>query len=264
VSGDRSPIILTAERDTVLTRALEALGSFPLEEPWVLIGGLAVFVRLGSVTRPTSDADTVARSQANLIERLVNDEIATLVSGGEIEVPIRDGIVEIDVMDLNDDPLPGDSERRAFALSRRSALASAVTERVIVTDRSNSVIADVAISLATVPALVALKTVAMVRRPQSKHPEKVGSDIHDLVRLVTTTSARTVATDLVTLDDELARWVADQIERAFGKDLRSTLLRLRTNDRSAAARALSDVDVASTVILADELREQLSGGGPGY
>ncbi len=186
MSGSRLPIILAAERDTVLTRALEALGRFPLEEPWVLIGGLAVFIRLGSITRPTADADTVALSQAGLIARLVNDEIATVVSGAEIEVPVGDGTIEVDVMDLADEPLPADSERRAFALARRGALASALTERVIVTDRTSSPVADVTISLAAVPALVGLKTVAMVRRPHSRHPEKVGSDIHDLVRLVTT------------------------------------------------------------------------------
>lgn len=258
MSGSGPPIILTAERDTVLARAVDALGRFPREELWVLIGGLAVFIRLGSVTRPTADADTVARSQADLIERLVNDEIATVVSGGEIEVPVGGGTVEIDVMDLADNPLPGDSKRRAFALARRSALASALTERVIVTNRTGSVVADAAIPVATAAALVALKTVAMVRRPQSKRPEKIGSDIHDLVRLVTVTSARTVATELVALDDELSRWVADQLERAFGNDLRYTLLRLRSHDRSAAAQALSDDDVAGTAILADELHEQLT------
>lgn len=258
MSGSRLPIILASERDTVLTRALEALGRFPLEEPWVLIGGLAVFIRLGSITRPTADADTVALSQAGLIARLVNDEIATVVSGGEIEVPVGDGTIEVDVMDLADEPLPADSERRAFALARRGALASALTERVIVTDRTSSPVADVTISLAAVPALVGLKTVAMVRRPHSRHPEKVGSDIHDLVRLVTYTGVRSVAADLVALDQELSMWIAAQIERAFGKDLRFTLLRLRSNDRSAGAQALSDDEIASTVILADELHERLA------
>ncbi len=258
MSGDRSPILLAAERDMVLTRALEALGRFPRGEPWVLIGGLGVFIRLGSVTRPTADADTVARSQADLIARLVNDEIATVVSGGEIEVPIGNETVEIDVMDLADEPLPADSGCRAFALARRGALASAFSERIIATDRGNSVVADVVIPVATVPALVALKTVAMVRRSQSRHPEKVGSDIHDLVRLVTSTGARAVATDLVALDNELSVWVAGQIERAFGKDLRYTLLRFRANDRSAGAQALSEDEVAGTAILADELHEQLA------
>ncbi len=51
MSGDRSPILLVAEGDTVVARAVEVLGGFPTESPWVLVGGLAVFLRLGSVHR---------------------------------------------------------------------------------------------------------------------------------------------------------------------------------------------------------------------
>ncbi len=77
----------------------------------------------------------------------------------------------------------------------------------------------------------------MMRRPHGNSPHKVGSDIHDLVRLVADNGARAVATALVT-EVELATWVAEQIGRAFGGDLRYTLLRLRTDDRSAGAQAL--------------------------
>jgi len=74
-------------------------------------------MRLGSVTRPTADADTVARSQAELLDRLVADEVATIVSGGEVEVPTGDSAIEVDVMDLADDPLPGDEADRAKCAS---------------------------------------------------------------------------------------------------------------------------------------------------
>ena len=255
MSGDRPPIRLEAGAGSVLARAIEALSRFPTDHPWALIGGVAVFIRLGSVTRPTADADTVARSQAELIQRLVADDPATVVTGGELEVPVGEGTIEIDVMDLADDPLPGDAERRAFALARRYALETAVAERVVVSDR-DSVVVDARIPVATTAALVALKTVSMVRRPHGNSPHKVGSDLHDLVRLVAGTGARTVARDLVA-DAALATWVAEQLHRAFGADLRYTLLRLRTNDRSAGAQALSDVDVEATGILGDELTEQL-------
>jgi len=46
-----------------------------------------------------------------------------VIAGGEIEMSVGEGVVQIDVMDLNDDPLPVDIERRAFALARREALA---------------------------------------------------------------------------------------------------------------------------------------------
>lgn len=255
MSGDRPPIRIEAGAGSVLARAVEALNRFPTEPPWVLIGGVAVFIRLGSVTRPTADADTVARSRAELIDRLVADEPAIVVTGGELEVPVGDGTIEIDVMDLADDPLPGDAERRAFALARRYALETAVIERVIVSDRE-SVVVDAHIPVASTAALVALKTVSMVRRPHGNSPQKIGSDIHDLVRLVTGSGARSVAAELVA-DANLATWVAEQLHRAFGADLRYTLLRLRTNDRSAGAQALTDAEVEATGILADELTEQL-------
>ena len=255
MSGDRPAIIVTSERNTVLARAVEALGRFPTTQPWVLIGGVAVFLRLGSITRPTADADTVARSQAELILQLLADETATVVTGGDVQVRIGDGVVEIDVMDLADDPLPGDAERRSFALARRFALATAESERIIVTG-GGDVIVDEVIPVATIAALTALKTVAMVRRPHGNHPHKVGSDIHDLVRLVNSSGARSIADELAGFDLELADWVATQIERAFGGDLRYTLLRLRTNDRSVAAQALTDDDIAATVILADALYER--------
>ncbi len=102
----------------------------------------------------------------------------------------------------------------------------------------------------------------MVRRPHSNQPQKVGSDIHDLVRLVASSGGRTTAVELVALDRDLAQWVRGHIARAFGDDLRYTLLRLRNNDRSAAAQALADADVAATVILADELQERLNQGPP--
>lgn len=226
----------------------------------MLVGGIAVFIRLGSITRPTADADTVARSQAELIDRLVAEEVTTVVAGGELRIHIGVGDVEIDVMDLADDPLPRDDERRAFALARRHALRNAGRERVVVSDGGAAVV-DATIPVASTSSLVALKTVSMVRRPHGNSPHKVGSDIHDLVRLVTDTGASAVATALVT-EVELATWVADQIGRAFGSDLRYTLLRLRTNDRSAGAQALSDAEVEAIVILADELSQLLGGGRP--
>lgn len=200
---------------------------------------------------------TPTRSQAELIERLVADEPATVVSGGELEVPVGDGTIEVDVMDLADDPLPGDPERRAFALARRYVLDTAVTERVVVTD-GESVVVDAHIPVASTAALVALETVAMVRRPHGNSPHKIGSDIHDLVRLVSGTGARALATELIA-DGALATWVGEQVHRAFGSDVRYTLLRLRTNDRSAGAQALGDAEIEATGILADELTEQLDG-----
>lgn len=181
VSGE---IQLVAPADSVIARSIRALDRFPTDEPWVLVGGIAVFIRLGSVTRPTADADTVARSQAQLLDRLVSEDPTILVANGDVSIAV-DGVgVEIDVMDLADEPLPPDAERRAFALARGLALITATKHTVSVRDRTSEATAEATLPIATIPALVALKTVSMIRRPHSHHPEKVGSDIHDLVRLV--------------------------------------------------------------------------------
>jgi hypothetical protein len=259
VSGSGAPITLVGGRGSVLARAVEALARFPAGGQWVLVGGLAVFVRLGSITRPTADADTVARSQASLIQVLRANDAGLVVVGGEVQIAVDGGVVEVDVMDLSDNPLPRDIERRAFALARRFALSSSRLEQVVVVESDGAVVAIATIPVATATALVALKTVSMVRRPHGNHPTKVGSDIHDLVRIVRASGARPIARELVASDAVLAGWVAQEIERAFGNDLRYTLVCLRNNDRSAGARALSDEDIAATVILADEINEGLSG-----
>jgi len=92
--------------------------------------------------------------------------------------------------------------------------------------------------------------------PDERH-RKVVLELHDLVRLATNSGARPIAEEPAGFDLESADWVATQIERAFGADLRYTLLRLRTNDRSASAQALSDNDIAATAILADALHERI-------
>ncbi len=261
MSGEPAAIMLTAEPDTVLARAIDALGRFPQGHPWVLIGGVAVFLRLGSVTRPTADADAIARSQADLLRWLDDDEVTTVISGGEVRMTVGEGTVDIDVMDLADDPLPDDVDRRPFALARRGAILTAGIERVIVHDRDGAALAESVIPVATGGALVALKAVAMVRRPHGNHPEKLGSDIHDLVRLTAGLGALAIAGEVAALGVELAGWVAAHVERSFaGPDLRYTLLRLRRLDRSAGAMALTDDDVAATAILADAIRQAIDEG----
>ena len=239
----------------MLARSIEALGRFPTDQPWVLIGGIAVFLRLGQITRPTADADTVARSQNDLIAALVDNDVTTVVGGGDIQIKVNNEIVEIDVMDLADDPLPPGTELRAFALARRCALATAENQHVVVTNRNNATIAEATIPIATSAALTALKTVSMVRRPHGNNPTKVGSDIHDLVQLVNNSSAQNIARSITDFSAELASWVENEISRAFGQDLKYTMLRLRKHDRSAAALALADETVEATVILADALHQ---------
>lgn len=160
-------IRLDAPADSVIARSVRLLARFPTDEPWVLIVGIAVFTRLGSVTRPTAEADTVARSQARLLDRLLAEDQTILVANRDVTIPVDGVAVEVDLMDLADEPLPLDPERRAFALARSLALNTATTEAATVTDRTGTIVAEAILPIATIPALVALKTVSMVRRPTS-------------------------------------------------------------------------------------------------
>ena len=92
-----------------------------------------------------------------------------------------------------------------------------------------------------------LKTVAAVRRPHGNSPGKVGSDIHDLVRLTRDGDIAEIAAELA-LEPELANWVAAQVDRLFDRDLRYTLIRLRRFDNSVAAQALADDEIGATAI----------------
>jgi hypothetical protein len=53
-----------------------------------------------------------------------------VVSRGDIEVPVGGGTVEIEGMNPADDPLPADSERRAFALGRARGSGERTNHRV--------------------------------------------------------------------------------------------------------------------------------------
>lgn len=251
MSGDATaPLLLSAPADSVVARTLLALDAEPA---WVLVGGIAVFLRLGTVTRPTADGDTVASSRQQLIAQLAGDAAVEVISGGKLTIETSHGPARVDVMDLADDPTPPDEERRMFALARRAALASAVPTRIIVDEAA----LDLRIPLATITALTALKTVAVVRRPHGEHPTKVGSDIHDLVRL-TATGAERIAAEMVTLDAELAAWVGERIEQYFDRDLGYATKRLRLYDRSPGALILTDAEIAATATLGDAIADHLA------
>ncbi len=86
---------------------------------------------------------------------------------------------------------------------------------------------EVAAPVASVAALVALKSVSMPRRSASNHPEKVASDVHDLVRLVEGRDLDALAQLLAASEAELANWIGSTLVRWFSSkaDQRYTLAR---------------------------------------
>ena len=142
-------------------------------------------------------------------------------------------------------PLPAEASERAFALARRMALAtSEPTELVAVED--GDVVAKATALIATTSSLIALKAVAIARRARGDNPEKVGSDIHDLVRLVHSCDFGAVVDSLATAGDELRDWVGATLVKCFSpeQDLRYAFARLRRLARSTDADSLTEDDLA--------------------
>ena len=120
---------------------------------------------------------------------------------------------------------------------------------IIVTTDGSSIAQSVA-PVATVAALVALKSVSMPRRSASNHPEKVASDVHDLVRLVEAQGIDDLARVLTGADAELARWIGETLVRWFSADAdqRYTIARLRRLSNALDAQAI-DEDVLDVVAI---------------
>jgi len=253
VSGD--PLVVVADSDSVLARVMRILGGLPTEPAWVLVGGVAIFCRLGSITRPTQDADTVARNQATMMSALSSQGAsATILSPGKIEIDLGGSVVKVDVMDLEGEVAADPEFRTAFRLAKKFALDTAERRRLVVSDSSDATLVDATIPLATAAGLVALKTVAIVGRPSGNSPHKIGSDIHDLVRLVEAFGANAIAAEIAPISD-LAAWIERKIEHFFVDDIRLILTRLRNFDRSPGAQALDDETVKATAVLADALAD---------
>jgi len=151
--------------------------------------------------------------------------------------------------DTSDAPLPTEASDRAFAFARRMALATSEwIELQVVED--GGVAVEASAPIATAPALIALKTVAIPRRSRGNSPEKVGSDIHDLVRLVQRSDFGAVADAITGAGDELSDWVGATLLKWFSpdEDLRYTYARLRLLARAADAEALTEADLVIAAV----------------
>ena len=108
------------------------------------------------------------------------------------------------------------------------------------------VVEEASAPIATVAALIALKAVAIPRRSGGNSPQKVGSDIHDLVRLVQGCDFDAVDQAIASAGDELRGWTGDTLVKWFSpdQDLRYTHARLRRLASSPDADALAEDDLA--------------------
>jgi len=255
VPGDQ--ITLVGDRGGRIRSFVAALGRFPNEPRWAVVGGFAVNVRITDVHRLTNDLDTVSQDQSSLVEILVAEPGADRLDTAKLQLTQDGTTVLIDVMaDTSDSPLPSEPSERAFALARRMALATC--ERIdLAVIENGRLVTQANAPIATTAALIALKTVAIPRRSRSKSPEKVGSDIHDIVRLTQGCDFETVAEAIGEAGDELRQWVGDTLLKWFSPDhdLRYTYARLRRLARSIDAETITENDLTVVADLGQFIRD---------
>ncbi len=240
------PVVLVSGRSGHIRSFVGVLSRFPAQPPWAVVGGFAVYVRIKDVHRITNDLDTVTRNQPSLVELLVTEPDIDRLAAAKLQLNQDGAAVVVDVMDdTSDTPLPTEPGERAFALARRMALAtSEETELVVVEDEA--VVARTSAPVATASSLIALKAVAIPHRSQSNRPAKVGSDIHDLVRLVQSCDFDEIIDSISGASAELRGWVGTTLVKGFSpdQDLGYTFARLRQLARSPDAAALIEDDLA--------------------
>ncbi|MHB1536065.1 MAG: hypothetical protein ACYC1D_15940 [Acidimicrobiales bacterium] len=236
MSGSR--VVLRDDTSGRIAAYVRALALLPPEPAWVLVGGLAVNIRLQRVHRATYDIDTITRDQARLVEVLVGGN-ADRLSAAKVQLH-RYG-VEVDVMESTEGAeLSANPSDRAFALARRWTMATASVVDLFAID-GTATVADTSLQVAAVPALVALKTVSIPRRSSGSYPQKIGSDMQDLYRLVEGASFDKVVTGFDSAPDELRLWVAAELKRTFtSTNLRYSAARLRLFANNADGRSVID------------------------
>ena len=248
-------VVLQSDRASQIRSFVGALDRFPAEPQWAVVGGFAVYVRITDVHRVTNDLDTVSRNRPSLVEILVAEPDADRLAAGKLQLNQSGVAVVVDVMsDTDDEPLPTEPGERAFALARRMALStSESTELVVLED--DAVVARTTAPIATASSLIALKAVAIPHRSQSNRPEKVGSDIHDLTRLVHSCDSDVVVDSISGAGAELRSWVGTALVKWFSpdQDLRYTFARLRRLTSSPDAEALTEDDLAIVAELGQAL-----------
>lgn len=244
MSGDA--VLLTDTPAGRIAVLVGVLRRFPATPRWVLVGGLAVNVRLARPHRVTNDVDTVSGDQPKLIELLASSDDAVRLSAAKVE--LGEPSVEVDVMESTEGAaLPAEPGERAFALARRWAMQTASAVSLGVVDANGAITAEADLAVASVPALIALKTVAIPRRRAGSYPEKIGSDIQDLYRLVERAPFGELVVAFSTLEAEARAWVATSLARGFREgsaDLRYAAMRMRRFSDNVDSRAIEEDDLA--------------------
>jgi len=128
-------VILAGDTGGRIRSFVTALGRFPSDPLWVLVGGFAVNVRISEVHRLTNDLDTITSSQAKLVEILHDEPDADRLDHAKLRFSGELPEVYIDIMDdTAGHPLPAEPSDRAFALARRVAMHAREPLEIVVVE----------------------------------------------------------------------------------------------------------------------------------
>jgi hypothetical protein len=190
----------------------------------IVVGGLAVLCRLSTPYRATTDLDTVSRLQAGQVGQLelliAAGATPSGPAGAEVATPL--GPVQVDVLEITDadfEPLPDDPTDRLHVLAHAWAAQTATPIRLIADD-----VDPLTVLVAQPAALVAMKLQSVMNRGAAKE----GTDLLDIVRLVTDPStAAAVIAGLRVADSQLRSDAHLHAQRWFTESADRTLSRIR-------------------------------------
>lgn len=226
LSGDDFTVILGGPELPAITSLIGALGRIDVEmtgrrRSFTLIGGLAVVVRVATADRATVDIDTVVDVEPDAIatiELLAVDNVGLPAADGAPQRRIVEGVPVdfIDTYKISDLDLADlDDADALFVGSHRFACES--TDRVMIVAGSRMV----RVRVATPAALVATKLHAALYR---RTPDKLGTDLFDLYRLLTACDITATVDQfagrprlLVLVRAGLARLFVDEVTRSAGR-----------------------------------------------
>lgn len=207
-----------------LVGALSELGPL-IEDDWCVVGGLAVFCRVGTEHRVTADVDAVVRSasEVSVLRRLAD-------RGLDVDRQrVKLAAVDVDVIEIDDlqpsAAMPDDPLDRLFVIGHHVALRTAEPLQVRVMGLDGGAIAEATARVATAPALIATKLHAYHRRRGDVARKKAG-DALDLFALM-------VGADGATYDAirgnsfGLAQLMATLIDDAFAMNAAIAAARIR-------------------------------------
>lgn len=227
--------LVSGRRVTLVGDAMAAVVQGVIEvreligKPPVIIGGLAVLVRLSNPYRATTDLDVVDRllGEVPQLEILRAADGAEAVEPAAVLLPTRYGPVKIDVLEVRQSELdhpsqdPGD---RLHASAHAWANDSATDVTIEVISRGGDSI-EVTTLVAESGPLIAMKLQAIMNRSA----EKQGTDLRDIVNLTFDAETRPAAlAQIASVDAAVAGDIALHVDLWFVRKRQQALQWIRS------------------------------------